>query len=296
MSGKEIVVSGTRPTGFLHLGNYLGAVKQYVQMQAKYECFFFVADLHSLTTHPTPKDLHENVKIVLTEYLASGLDPEITTIYVQSDIPEISELYLYLNMHAYVGELERVPTFKEKVRTQPDNVNAGILTYPTLMAADILVHRALKVPVGKDQEQHLELARVFGRRFNRIYQKEVFPEPAAFNMGNQLVKVPSLNGTGKMSKSDDESSAIYLRDTEKVLEKKIMRAVTDTGPTELNQTKPESVENLFTLMSHVSDKETIAYFDDQYNNMTIRYGDLKKQLGYDCILTTYKRTYCRNFS
>ncbi|RYD73107.1 MAG: tryptophan--tRNA ligase [Sphingobacteriales bacterium] len=282
---KEIVVSGVRPTGFLHLGNYLGALKNFVQMQETHECYFFIADLHLLTTHPNPADLHQNVKNVIIEYLAAGLDPEKMTLYRQSDLPQISELYLFLNMHAYKGELERVATFKEKVKKHPDNVNAGLLTYPTLMAADILIHKGTKVPVGKDQEQHLEMTRVFGRRFNTIYKTEVFPEPVAFNFGNKLVKVPGLNGAGKMSKSDDESSAIYLKDTPKEIEKKIKRATTDTGPTEPNQPKSEGVANIFTLMEHVSKPETIAHFEEQYNNMTIRYGDLKKQLAED--MTNY---------
>jgi tryptophanyl-tRNA synthetase len=285
MSFKEIVVSGVRPTGFLHLGNYLGALKNFVQMQETHECYFFIADLHLLTTHPNPADLHQNVKNVILEYLAAGLDPEKMTLYRQSDLPQISELYLFLNMHAYKGELERVATFKEKVKKHPDNVNAGLLTYPTLMAADILIHKGTKVPVGKDQEQHLEMTRVFARRFNSVYKNEVFPEPVAFNFGNKLVKVPGLNGAGKMSKSDDESSAIYLKDSPKEIEKKIKRATTDTGPTEPNQQKSEGVANIFTLMEHVSKPETITHFEEQYNNMTIRYGDLKKQLAED--MTNY---------
>ncbi|HQW23344.1 MAG TPA: tryptophan--tRNA ligase, partial [Bacteroidia bacterium] len=199
---KEIVVSGIRSTGNLHLGNYFGAIRNFIKMQHEYKCFFFIADYHSLTTHPVPADLHNNVKQVLVEYLACGLDPEISTLYVQSDLPETAELYLLLNMNAYVGELERCTSFKDKIRQQPDNINAGLLTYPTLMAADILIHRALKVPVGKDQEQHLEMARQFGNRFNRLYQIELFPEPYAFNYGTNLVKIPGLDGSGKMGKSE----------------------------------------------------------------------------------------------
>jgi len=150
----ETVVSGIRSTGNLHLGNYYGAIQNFVKMQHEYNCYFFIADLHSLTTHPTPSDLHGNVKQVLIEYLATGLDPEKVTLYIQSDVPEVAELYLYLNMNAYVGELERSTSFKDKIRAQPDNVNAGLLTYPVLMAADIIIHKATKVPVGKDQEQH----------------------------------------------------------------------------------------------------------------------------------------------
>ena len=283
---KEIVVSGIRSTGNLHLGNYFGAMKNFLTMQHEYDCFFFIADYHSLTTHPTPGDLHNHVKQVLVEYLACGLDPEAATLYVQSDVTEIAELYLLLNMNAYVGELERCTSFKEKIRKQPDNINAGLLTYPTLMAADILIHRAVKVPVGKDQEQHLEMARTFGNRFNRMYKCELFPEPFAFNYGTNLVKIPGLDGSGKMGKSEGEGNAIFLADEPEVLRKKVMRAVTDAGPTQLNQEKPDVIKNLFLLMEAVSSPDTIAHFDHHYNNMTIRYGDLKKQLAEDVIAFT----------
>jgi tryptophanyl-tRNA synthetase len=235
---KETVVSGIRPTGKLHLGNYFGAVTNFVKMQYDYNCYFFIADLHSLTTHPTPGDLHGYVRHVLVEYLACGINPEETTIYVQSDVPEVSELYLYLNMNAYLGELERSASFKEKIRANPDNVNAGLLTYPTLMAADILIHRATKVPVGKDQEQHLEMTRNFGNRFNRMYNSDFFPESFAFNYAENLVKVPGLEGKGKMSKSDGDGNCIYLSDSPEIIRKKVSRAVSDSGPTEENQAKP----------------------------------------------------------
>ena len=146
------VLSGIRPTGFLHLGNYFGALRNFIKMQEENDCYFFIADYHSLTTHPKPADLRTNVKNVLIDYLAAGLDPEKATLYIQSDLPEVCELSLLLSMNVYVGELQRVSSFKEKVRRQPNNVNAGLLSYPILMAADILVHRADKVPVGKDQE------------------------------------------------------------------------------------------------------------------------------------------------
>ncbi len=282
----EIVLSGIRPTGNLHLGNYFGAVRNFVRMQEQNQCFFFIADYHSLTTHPQPTNLHGNVKQVLAEYLAAGLDPEKSTLYVQSDLPEVAELYLILNMNAYVGELERVTTFKEKVRKQPDNVNAGLLTYPTLMAADILIHKAHKVPVGKDQEQHLEMTRTFARRFNRMYQEDFFPIPQAYNFGAELVKIPGLDGSGKMGKSEGEGNAIFLIDDPKIIRKKVMRAVTDTGPTEMNQPKSDGVENLFTLLKVVSTHEVIEHFELQYNNCTIRYGDLKKQLAEDIIAFT----------
>lgn len=283
---KETVVSGIRSTGKLHLGNYYGAVQNFMKMQHEYNCFFFIADLHSLTTHPTPQDLHGNVKHVLVEYLACGIDPENTTIYIQSDVPEISELYLYLNMNAYMGELERSTSFKDKVRANPDNVNAGLLTYPVLMAADILIHKATKVPVGKDQEQHLEMARTFGNRFNRLYNAEYFPEPFAFSYSQNLVKVPGLDGKGKMGKSESEGNAVFLSDDPATIRKKVSRAVTDSGPTEENQPKPDAIQNLFDLMKIVSAEDTLTHFEDQYNQCAIRYGDFKKQLAEDMIIAT----------
>jgi tryptophanyl-tRNA synthetase len=283
----DIVLSGIRPTGNLHLGNYFGALRNFTKMQHENMCYFFIADYHSLTTHPTPLNLQGNVRQVLIEYLAAGLDPEVATIYVQSDLPETAELYLLLNMNAYKGELERVTTFKEKARKQAENINAGLLTYPTLMAADILIHRAHKVPVGKDQEQHLEMTRTFARRFNRLYQVDFFPEPLAYNFGEQLVKIPGLDGSGKMSKSEDENSAIFLADEPEVILKKVMRAVTDAGPTVRNSIKPEPVRNLFTLMEAVSLPETTAFFEEKYNACEIRYGDMKKQLAEDIIGFTH---------
>ncbi len=280
----ETVVSGIRSTGNLHLGNYFGALRNFTKMQHENRCFFFIADLHSLTTHPHPDDFHGNVHRVLAEYLAAGLDPNVATIFVQSDVPEVSELYVILNMLAYKGELERTTSFKEKIRKHPDNVNAGLLTYPVLMASDILVHRANKVPVGKDQEQHLEMTRVFARRFNNMYGVEVFPEPTAYNFGSELTKIPGLDGSGKMGKS--EGNGIYLADDEKTIHKKVMRAVTDGGPTEPNSPMPESIQNIFTLLSVVSTPETVQQFKNKYNACDIRYGDLKKQLAEDiCKIT-----------
>jgi tryptophanyl-tRNA synthetase len=275
-------MSGIRPTGFLHLGNYFGAVRNYVRMQEEYECFFMVADLHSLTTHPDTKDLKVNVHRVLSENIASGLDPDKVALYCQSHIHETSELYLYLNMLAYQGELEKTVTFKEKVRQHPNNVNAGLLTYPVLQAADIILHRASLVPVGKDQEQHLEMARNYVQRFNHRYGK-VFPEPQAFNYGSELIKVPSLDGTGKMSKSENQMATLYLSDDDDLIRKKVMKAKTDSGPTENNSTKPDYIENIFLLMRLVSDEATIKKFESEYNNCTIRYGDMKKQLAEDMV-------------
>ena len=279
---KEVVVSGLRPTGFLHLGNYFGAVQNYVRMQEDFNCYFFVADWHSLTTHPDTKSLGENVRRVLAENIASGLDPEKVCLYLQSAVPEIAELYLYLNMLAYKGELEKTTTFKDKVRQQPENINAGLLTYPVLMTADIIIHRALYVPVGKDQEQHLEMARNYAQRFNHRYG-ELFPEPQAFNYGQALIKIPSLDGAGKMSKSENQYATLYLADDNEQIRKKVMKAKTDSGPVEKNSVKPDYIENLFQLMRLVSKPETVQSFDKDFNDCQIRYGDMKKQLAEDMV-------------
>jgi tryptophanyl-tRNA synthetase len=280
----ETVVSGIRPTGNLHLGNYYGAIRNFLKMQAENNCYFFIADYHALTTHPKPDDLHGNIRQVLAEYLACGINPEIATVFIQSDVPEVTELYLLLNMNAYVGELERTTSFKEKIRQHPDNINAGLLTYPVLMAADIIIHKANKVPVGKDQDQHLEMTRRFARRFNMIYEVDYFPEPDAYNFGQELIKIPGLDGTGKMGKS--EGNGIFLADPPNVIRKKVMSAVTDSGPTRMGQEMSEPVRNLFTMMNVVSDQSVVKYFTDKYASCEIRYGDLKKQLAEDIIKAT----------
>ena len=280
----ETVLSGIRPTGNLHLGNYFGAVNNFLKMQDQFHCYFFIADWHSLTTHPTPHDLHNNVKQILAEYLACGIDPEKATLYIQSEVPEIAELYLLLNMNAYVGELERTTTFKDKIRAQPENVNAGLLTYPVLQTADIIIHKATKVPVGKDQEQNVEIARKYARRFNQMYNIECFPEPQPFNFGETLIKIPGLDGSGKMGKS--EGNGIFLCEDAASIRKKVMKAVTDTGPTVPNSEVSESIQNLFTIMKAVSQPETLEFFTSAYANCNIRYGDLKKQLAEDIVAFT----------
>ena len=275
----EKVLSGIRPTGHLHLGNYFGAVKSFVKMQEKYDCLFFIADWHSLTTNPTPEDIRRSVKTIMAEYLACGINPDKATIYIQSDIKETLELYLYLNMNTYLGELERVTTFKEKARKQPDNVNAGLLTYPTLMAADILQHRAKLVPVGKDQEQNMEIARKCARRFNNIYKVNFFPEPQNFYFGKEALKIPGLDGSGKMGKSD--GNCIYLCDDDKTIRKKVMKALTDNGPQTPDSPRPDIIENLFTFLRICSLPEIYQSYDEQWNNCTLRYGELKAQIAED---------------
>jgi len=301
--GKKIVVSGIRSTGNLHLGNYFGALKKFVAMQDDYDCRFFIADLHALTTHPDPQMLNTNVKDILAEYLAAGLDPEKNILYVQSDVPEISEMYLLMNMHVGIGELMRTASFKDKARkalginsagddiekeiignNTNQRVNAGLLTYPTLMAVDILIHKADFVPVGKDQEQHLELTRRFARRFNSFYGVDYFGEPVNFNFGGDAIKVPGLDGSGKMGKS--EGNCLYLIDEEKVLRKKVMRAVTDEGPKEPDSPVSQAVENLFTLLRLVSGKDAERQYREAYADCSIRYGDMKKQIASDILAIT----------
>lgn len=306
---KEIVLSGIRSTGNLHLGNYYGALRKFVNIQNDYDCNFFIADLHALTTSTDPAALHASVKSVLAEYLAAGIDPEKATIFIQSDIPEISEMYLLLNMHVGIGELMRTASFKDKARKAlgikvqegaddsdeafekqiigaetNKRVNAGLLTYPTLMAVDILIQKATKVPVGKDQLQHLELTRRFARRFNSFYGVDLFPEPTDFDFGGAPVKVPGLDGSGKMGKS--EGNCIYLTDDPKVLRKKVMRATTDEGPKEPNSPMNEPVANLFTLLELTSTPDVVSHFRQAYADCSIRYGDLKKQLAEDILAVT----------
>jgi len=275
-------MSGIRPTGYLHLGNYFGALRNYIRMQDEYECFFMIADLHSLTTHPDTSALKKNVYRVLAEYIGCGLNPEKVALYCQSQVPQTSELYLYLTMMAYTGELQKTASFKDKARLQPQNVNAGLLTYPVLQTADIILHRASLVPVGKDQEQHLEMARTFANRFNHRYGN-VFPEPTAFNYGSELVKIPSLDGEGKMSKSENQYATLYLSDEDDLIRKKVMKAKTDAGPEVPNAVKPYYIENIFLLMRLVSSPITINKFEEDYNNCVIRYGDMKKQLAEDMV-------------
>ncbi len=306
---RETILSGIRSTGNLHLGNYYGALRKFVALQDEHDCNFFIADLHALTTNPDPKELHSNVKAILATYLAAGIDPDKANIFIQSDIPEIPEMYLLLNMHVGIGELMRTASFKDKARKAlglgaPDpsekddedmartiignesnrRVNAGLLTYPTLMAVDILIQKATKVPVGKDQLQHLELTRRFARRFNSFYKVNIFPEPTDFEFGGEPIKVPGLDGSGKMGKS--EGNCIYLLDDPKTIRKKVMRAVTDQGPQEPNSPVSEPIQNLFTLLKLTSTPDVVEHFTNAYADCSIRYGDLKKQLAEDIVKVT----------
>ncbi len=273
---KKIVLSGIRATGHLHLGNYYGALRNFVEMQEEYDCRYFIADYHSLTTQPDASLLNGNVRSILAEYLAAGLDPSRCMLYVQSDVPETCEFYTLLNMHAYLGELEKTVAFKDKARKQPNNVNAGLITYPVLMAAEILQHKAHYVPVGKDQLQHLEMARNFANRFNHFYGCDFLVPPYPYEAKGEPVKVPGLDGSGKMGKS--EGNCIFLNDDDRTVERKVRKAVTDMTPTEPNSPMSEPIQNLFVLLRLVAEKSVADQYLAAWNDCSIRYGDLKKEI------------------
>lgn len=248
------IVTGIRPTGQLHIGNYLNTVKQYIELQKKNECVFFIADLHGLTTPYNPKTYSRDVLEKTIGILATGLDPEKCIIYVQSQIKEITELMCLLSMVTPAGDLRRMTQFKEKSKKHPKNVNAGLLNYPILMAADILIYKADIVPVGKDQKQHIELARTIARRFNNQFG-ETFKEPKALVL-KESAKIMSLQSPKKkMSKSDSPQTYISLFDEPEALKKKIMSAVTDTGKDiKYDPVKKPGISNLLTIYGLFSNK------------------------------------------
>ena len=278
------IFSGIQPSGELHIGNYLGAVKNWVDLQEKYTCYYGVVDYHAMTMPYEPAKLRENVWDLVINLLAVGIEKE--NLFIQSLIPEHVELGWIFNCFASFGNVSRMTQFKDKSAQSEEKaegfISVGLFDYPVLQAADILIYRADYVPVGKDQEQHLEMARTFANRFNHRYG-DVFPEPQAFNYNQNLVKVPSLDGAGKMSKSENQMATLYLADSDEMIRKKVMKAKTDSGPTEKNAPKPDYIENIFLLMKLVSSPATVQQFEDDYNNCNIRYGDLKKQLAEDMV-------------
>jgi tryptophanyl-tRNA synthetase len=273
MKEKQVVVSGIRATGKLHLGNYLGAMRNFVDMQNEYNCFFFVADYHTLTTTPDPNQLRSNLPEVILDYLAAGLDPERCTLFAQSSVPEIAELSLLLSMVAMVGELQRCTTFKEKVRSQPENVNLGLLSYPVLMAADILIQKANLVPVGEDQLPHLEITRSLAKRFNHRYG-ETFPEPKA--LLEKAIRVPGLDGTEKMGKS--EGNTIDLTDNPWIIKKKIAVAVTDPARKRRHDPGSPYECNLYALHEYVSSQEFLKKVYDGCRSADIGCVECKEEL------------------
>ncbi len=270
---KNRVYSGVRATGRLHLGNYMGAVKGMFELQSKYDCIFSVVDLHVLTTPYDSKTLKDSIRNVVLDYLAAGLDPEKCLLEIQSHIPEHTELSYLLSTIYPLAKLEDLPTYKEKKAQHPKYVNMGLLYYPILMAADILLYKAELVPVGIDQEPHLEVAREVARKFNQMFG-QTFPEPHRFKTPGEYI--PSLLGKGKMSKSI-EGSYVTLADDLTMIKKKVAKIPTDSG-TLGGEVPPEGgVASLFTMMRLF--KPDVHYqFVQDYKNGIIRYGSMKEEL------------------
>lgn len=266
------VFSGIRATGRLHLGNYLGAVKGMLELTDKYDCIFGVVDLHTITTPYDPKTLQKNIHEVVLDYLGAGLDTPKCKLIIQSRIPEHIELSYLLGSIYQVARLEDLPTYKEKREQHPDYVNMGLLYYPVLMAADILLYKAGLVPVGIDQEPHLEVTREIARKFNSMYG-ETFPEPARF--ATKFNKVPSLTGEGKMSKSI-EGSYINLTDDLETIKKRVAAMPTDVGgPGEVPTTGP--VANFFQYL-YLFAPDKVPFYKEKYQVGEIRYSEAKKVL------------------
>ncbi len=277
---KKRVLSGIRATGRLHLGNYLGAVKGMLALQddPNFETFYMVADAHTITTPYNIEELRRNRREVILDYLAAGLDPEKSVIFQQSEISEHFELAFYLSSVTTIAKMQHLPTFKEKVKQYPEHSTMALLNYPVLMAADILLYKGDQVPVGIDQEPHLEVAREIARRMNQDYGTD-FPEPTRFATEGEYV--PSLTGEGKMSKSV-EGSFINLTDTLDEIKAKIAKIPTDSGVGTLDQNfDPPREGPLFGVIRFVElfqGKEKAKEYKDLYVSTGIRYGDLKQEL------------------
>lgn len=267
------VLSGIRATGRLHLGNYLGAVKGMLELQdnPEYETLYMVADVHMITTPYNVEELRKNRREVILDYLAAGLDPEKSVIFQQSEIPQHLELAFYFSSIVTIAKMQHLPTFKDKVKQYPEHATLALLNYPALMAADILVYKASLVPVGIDQEPHLEVAREIARRFNQDYGTD-FPEPKRFATSGEYV--PSLTGEGKMSKSV-EGSYINLTDDLETIKSKIAKIPTDSG---LGIEIAGGVKSLFEFVELFEGKEKRDNLETQYKNSGVRYGDIKKEL------------------
>lgn len=273
------IFSGIQPTGAIHVGNYAGAIQNWVRMQGEGECLYSIVDYHALTMPYETAEMPRRVQEAALDLLACGIDPERSRLFVQSQVPEHTELTWVLSCCASIGELNRMTQFKEKSE-RVDFINAGLFTYPILMAADILLYKADTVPVGEDQLQHLEVTRVFARRFNSQFG-QTFPEPQP--RMTEAPRIMALNDpTRKMSKSL-EGSAIMLSDSDEVILRHVKRAVTDIGP-RTDEMSP-GVKNLFTLLKVFSPAETLAHFQEQYEAGNLRYKELKETLGQDMVAT-----------
>ncbi|WP_195429161.1 tryptophan--tRNA ligase [Clostridium sp. D46t1_190503_E9] len=272
---KKVIFSGIQPSGQLTLGNYLGAIKNWVALQDEFDCYFCVVDLHAITVRQEPKDLRQRTLEVLAIYIAAGIVPEKNTLFIQSHVPAHSECAWLLTCNTYMGELSRMTQYKDKSQRYGDSIGAGLFTYPVLMAADILLYNADLVPVGQDQKQHLEIARDIANRFNNTYSPTFkIPDPYIPKVG---AKVMSLQDpTKKMSKSDDNPNAyILIMDPPEVIRKKVSRAVTDSlGVINYSDEQP-GVKNLLDLLIAINGstaEELVAYYKDK------GYADLKKDV------------------
>lgn len=279
MSNRPVVLSGIQPSGQLGIGNYLGALKNWVTMQDDYDCIFLVVDLHALTVKQVPADLRKNCLSFVAQYIACGIDPLKSTIVIQSHVPQHAELNWVLNTLTYMGELNRMTQFKDKAKRHNTNINAGLFTYPILMAADILLYQATAVPVGADQKQHLELARDLAHRFNTRYSETfIVPEPFIPKVGARIMSLQEP--TKKMSKSDvNNNNIISLLDPPKVIEKKFKRAVTDSE-TEIrfDVENKAGVSNLLTIHSAFSGQsieQLEAHFEGKlYGHLKVETADV----------------------
>lgn len=276
IDGKKTLFSGMQATGNLTLGNYLGALKNWVTLNEEYECFFSVVDLHSITVRQDPAELRKRARALLSLYIAAGLDPEKNCIYYQSHVSGHAELAWILNCYTYMGELNRMTQFKDKSAKHADNINAGLFTYPTLMAADILLFQADVVPVGVDQKQHLELTRDLAERFNSIYGN-VFTVPEPY-IGKVGAKIMSLQEpTKKMSKSDENANAsIYLMDDSDTIVRKFKRAVTDSESEVRYADEKPGIKNLMDIYS-VTTNKSIQDIEREFDGRG--YGDFKLAVG-----------------
>ena len=285
---KPIVFSGMQPTGSLHLGNYLGALKNWVDLQnsGRYEMFVMVADLHSLTIPMQPKVRREQIKLLAAEYLAAGIDPNKTVFFLQSEVLEHAALAWIFNCITPLGELYRMTQYKDKSKQHKENINAGLLVYPTLMAADILLYKPTAIPVGEDQVQHVELARAVARKFNKKFGK-TFPEPKTYL--TKPLRVMSLTDPEKkMSKTGDpdtsngtgRSEALLLDDSPAEITRKLKKAVTASGAGH----KSAGVENLFLLLKNFGTKEENAFFRSAQQGQSLKFSELKETLAKEIAL------------
>lgn len=279
---KEIILSGIQPTGKLHIGNYLGALKNFVELQNKHECYFFIADYHSITEDYEPKIKQQQVIELAKDFLAAGLDPKKCTIFVQSHIPEHTELTWIFNCVTPVSYLERMTQYKDKASQQKGNVNVGLFDYPVLQAADILMYKVTAVPVGQDQDQHLELTRQIARFFNNRFG-QTFSEPKTLH--TKTPKIMSLlEPEKKMAKSLGDNHCLYIDDEPNIIKQKLAKAVTDIG-----DGRSTGAKNLLDLIKIFSKKEIYQKFITDSKAGKLRYADLKQALASD--ITDYFATF-----